>query len=123
MKEKIQFQNVDEYIRTFPENIQQLLSEIRKLILKLAPEAGETIAYGMPAYKTYGKPLVYFAGHKNHIGFYATPSGHSAFEKDLSVYRGGKGSVKFPIDQPIPYELIGRIIQFRVNENAKNAKK
>jgi uncharacterized protein YdhG (YjbR/CyaY superfamily) len=77
----------------------------------------ESIAYGMPAYKINGKPLVYFAGYKKHIGFYATPSGHTEFADELSKYKQGKGSVQFPLDKPIPYELIRRIVAFRVNEN------
>jgi len=73
----------------------------------------------MPAYKLYGKPLVYFAGFKNHIGFYATPTGHSAFREELSQYKQGKGSVQFQLDKPIPYELIGQIVEFRVVENTE----
>ncbi|MBN2262706.1 MAG: DUF1801 domain-containing protein, partial [Prolixibacteraceae bacterium] len=75
------------------------------------------MAYGMPAYKTYGKPLVYFAAFKSHIGFYATPSGHEQFAQELSAYKQGKGSVQFPTNQAIPYELIGRMVEFRVNEH------
>ena len=78
----------------------------------------ESMAYGMPAYKLNGKPLVYFAGHKNHIGFYALPTGHSLFNHELSKYKHGKGSVQFPVDQPIPFDLIKRIAEFRVNENS-----
>jgi uncharacterized protein YdhG (YjbR/CyaY superfamily) len=77
----------------------------------------------MPAYKTHGKPLVYFAGFKKHIGFYATPTGHAEFKSELSQYKQGKGSVQFPIDQPVPYELIDRIVEFRVQENRSIAKK
>ena len=108
---------VDEYIRTFPEEVQKLLTKIRAIIKEKAPEAVEGISYGMPAYKIYGKPLVYFAGFKNHIGFYATPSGHSEFAPELSKYKQGKGSVQFPLDQPIPFDLIERIVEFRVKEN------
>ena len=109
---------VDQYIAGFPANIQQLLKEIRKAILETAPDASESISYGMPAYKLNGKPLVYFAGYKNHIGFYATPSGHSAFAKELAGYKQGKGSVQFPITDPLPTDLISRIVQFRVEENS-----
>ena len=80
------------------------------------------MSYGMPAYKLKGKPLVYFAGFKNHIGFYATPSGHTEFARELSKYKQGKGSVQFPIDQPMPLELISLIVQFRVFENIEKAK-
>lgn len=83
----------------------------------MAPNAVESISYGMPGYKLNGKPLVYFAGYKAHIGLYATPSGHSEFAQELSVYKQGKGSVQFPLNQPMPYELIKRIILFRINQN------
>ncbi|MHC1708613.1 MAG: iron chaperone [Bacteroidales bacterium] len=108
---------VDEYIQAFPEEVQILMQKIRAIILEKAPEAAESIAYGMPAYKTKGKPLVYFAGFKNHIGFYALPSGHARFAQRLSEYKQGKGSVQFPLNKPIPFELIEQITEFRVNEN------
>jgi uncharacterized protein YdhG (YjbR/CyaY superfamily) len=113
----------DTYIATFPNDIQEILIKIRKTILEKAPNAIESMSYGMPAYKTNGKPLVYFAGYKNHIGFYATPQGHTEFSKELSKYKSGKGSVQFPIDQPMPLDLIGRIVEFRVNENQSKTKK
>jgi uncharacterized protein YdhG (YjbR/CyaY superfamily) len=112
----------DEYIAGFPGDIQLILNQVRETIQHAAPDAEESIAYGMPAYKTYGKPLVYFAGFKNHIGFYATPTGHSAFTKELSQYKQGKGSVQFPINQPMPLELIAQIVEFRVIENQEKAK-
>lgn len=115
------YHTVDEYIATFPASTQKLLEQIRRTIKKAAPEAEETISYNMPAYKLNG-PLVYFAGYKNHIGFYATPTGHSAFKKELSNYKEGKGSVQFPIDQPLPLDLIRRIVKFRVEENARKKK-
>lgn len=108
---------VDNYIRSFPENVQVILKQIRAIIKENAPEAEESFAYQMPAYKTYGKPLVYFAGFKNHIGFYATPTGHAKFEKELSKYKQGKGSVQFPLDKPLPLDLIARMVKFRVKEN------
>ncbi|SDQ09801.1 iron chaperone [Flagellimonas zhangzhouensis] len=108
---------IDQYIAKFPEEVQEHLLKIRSLIKKLAPEALEVMAYGMPGYKTNGNPLVYFAGYKNHIGFYATPSGHAEFQKELSNYKQGKGSVQFPLGQPIPYDLIQKIVEFRVKEN------
>ncbi|MBL7883041.1 MAG: DUF1801 domain-containing protein [Bacteroidia bacterium] len=114
---------IDKYIQGFPENVQPILQAIRKVILENAPEAEEQIAYGMPAYKINKKPLVYFAAFKNHIGFYATPSGHEEFKDELSKYKQGKGSVQFPINKAIPYELIKKIVKFRVNENNKKAKK
>ena len=111
---------VDKYIAQFPTPVQAVLTRIRVLIKENAPEAEETIAYGMPAYKTHRKPLVYFAAFKQHIGFYATPSGHSAFSEALARYKQGKGSVQFPIDQPIPFDLIASIVRFRVEENNAN---
>lgn len=114
---------VEKYISDFPADIQNILKQVRNTIKKAAPEAVESIAYGMPAYKTNGKPLVYFAGYNNHIGFYATPTGHSKFADELSKYKQGKGSVQFPIDNPIPYNLIERIVMFRVSENLIKSKK
>jgi uncharacterized protein YdhG (YjbR/CyaY superfamily) len=114
--------NIDEYISGFPDDIQLILDKVRSTIKMAAPEAVESISYGMPAYKTYGKPLVYFAAFKNHIGFYALPTGHAEFAKELSKYKQGKGSVQFPIDLPIPFELIARIVEFRVIENQEKAK-
>jgi len=112
----------DEYIAGFPGDIQLILNQVRATIKQAAPDAEESTAYGMPAYKLNGKPLVYFAGFKNHIGFYATPSGHSEFAKELSKYKQGKGSVQFPLNQPIPYDLIAQIVEFRVVENLKKGK-
>jgi uncharacterized protein YdhG (YjbR/CyaY superfamily) len=114
---------IDNYINSFPEDIQNMMIQIRSIIKENAPDAVESFSYGMPAYKTNGKPLVYFAGFKNHIGFYATPTGHQEFASELSKYKQGKGSVQFPLDQPIPYHLIARIVEFRVVENSKKATK
>ena len=108
---------IENYIAQFPDNVQEILRKVRQLIKDIALEAEERMAYGMPGYKTNKKPLVYFAAYKNHIGFYAMPSGHSEFKAELSKYKQGKGSVQFPIDQPMPYELIERIVKFRVKEN------
>jgi len=114
--------SIDEYIADFQEDIQSLLIQVRSAIKQAAPDAEESIGYGMPAYKTHGKPLVYFAAFKNHIGFYATPTGHSEFAEELSKYKQGKGSVQFPIDQPMPLKLIEQIVEFRVIENQEKAK-
>ncbi len=108
---------IDEYIKTFPEDIQSILEKIRETIRNAAPEAVETISYQMPAFKLNGRNLVYFAAWKNHIGFYATPSGNEAFKKELSPYKGAKGSVRFPIGKPIPYDLVRKIVIFRIKEN------
>ncbi len=119
---KTDFQSVDEYIKIFPNDIQSILEKVRQIIIKNAPKADESISYGMPAYKTNGKPLVYFAGYKNHIGFYATPTGHLEFSEELSKYKQGKGSVQFSLDKPIPFDLIQRIVLFRAKENEQKYK-
>lgn len=108
---------VDQYISQFPEEVQEILKKVRSLILKCAPDAVELMSYGMPGYKLNKKPLVYFAGYKNHLGFYATPSGHSHFQEQLSRYKQGKGSVQFPLIEDIPYDLIEEMVRFRVAEN------
>ena len=108
---------IEIYIKQFPDNVQEILQNIRKLINDNAPEADELFSYGMPAYKLNKKPLVYFAAFKKHIGLYATPSGHKEFQDKLAKYKQGKGSVQFPIDKPIPYKLIRRIVKFKVTEN------
>ncbi|MCS3553766.1 MULTISPECIES: iron chaperone [unclassified Sphingobacterium] len=112
----VEFKTVEEYIACFPKEVQEILLQVRNTILQHAPQATEGIAYGMPAYKLKGKPLVYFGGYQKHIGFYATPTGHSKFEIELASYKQGKGSVQFPLREPIPFELIGRIVEFRVSE-------
>ena len=112
---------IDEYISGFPEDIQTLLQQIRVTIREAAPEAEEAIKYAMPTFVLNGN-LVHFAAFKNHIGFYPVPSGIEAFKKELSVYKGAKGSVQFPLDQPMPLELITQIVKFRVSENMKKAK-
>ena len=104
---------VEIYIKSFPEEVQEKLLEIRKIIFSAAPEAKEKISYGMPGFFLNSKPLVYFAAYKNHIGFYATPNGHEKFAKELSVYKQGKGSVQFPLNKEIPLDLIRRIVEFR----------
>jgi len=114
--------NIDEYIAGFPEDIQMILEEVRATIKKAAPDAKETISYQMPTFTLNGN-LVHFAAFKNHIGFYPIPTGIEAFKKELSVYKMGKGSVQFPIDKPLPLNLISRIVEFRVMENELVAKK
>jgi uncharacterized protein YdhG (YjbR/CyaY superfamily) len=119
--------NIDEYISDFPADVQKRLQEIRTTIQKAAPDAGETINYAIPTFTLNGN-LVHFAGYKNHIGFYPTPSGIEAFKKELSVFEGAKGSVQFPLDKSLPLGLISKIVKFRVKENlekasAKNTKK
>ncbi|HMP29935.1 MAG TPA: DUF1801 domain-containing protein [Saprospiraceae bacterium] len=114
---------VEEYINQAPEAIQGILRKVRQIILEEAPNAVESIAYMMPAYKTNGKPLVYFGASKKHLGFYATPTGHSQFEDRLALYKQGKGSVQFPYNKEIPYDLIREIVQFRIQENETISKK
>ena len=116
-------ENIEQYINALPVEIQKIVQQIRRIIKTEAPNCTESISYGMPAYKTFGKPWVYFAAFKNNIGLYATPSGHAQFSETLSKYKQGKGSVQFPINQPIPYELIKEIIAFRVKENEEKFSK
>jgi uncharacterized protein YdhG (YjbR/CyaY superfamily) len=111
---------IDEYIAGFPDDVQAILQKIRITVREAAPQAQETIKYRMPTFTLEGN-LVHFAAFKNHIGFYPIPTGIEAFKQDLSVYKQGKGSVQFPLDQPIPYDLIGRIVAFRVKENLEKA--
>ena len=114
---KTNFQTIDEYIGTFPKDVQAILETVRQTIRKAAPETEEAISYQMPTFKLNGRYLVYFAAWKNHIGFYPVPSGIEAFKKELSSYKQGKGSVQFPINKPIPYDLVKKIIKYRVKEN------
>ena len=107
---------VDEFISNYPQDVQTILQKIRALIQKSAPGAEETIGYGIPTFKLNGKNLVHFSAFKEHIGFYPTPTGIEKFKKELSAYEGAKGSVKFPLNKPIPYALITKIVQFRVKE-------
>lgn len=111
------YPNVESYIASFPENTRNILESVRALILEEVPDAEEGIAYQMPAYKYLGHPLVYFAGFAKHVGLYALPSGHARFEKQLAGYKQGKGSVQFPLSQPVPYDLIREIVRFRASEN------
>ncbi len=114
------FRSIDEYIATFPKEIQALLEAVRGAIKAAAPEAEERISYQMPAFALNGN-LVYFAALKDHIGLYPTSSGIEAFKDELSAFEGAKGSVRFPIDQPLPLDLISRIVRFRVAENLDRA--
>lgn len=107
---------IDDYIRTFPPDVRNILEQLRKTIHEIAPEAEETIRYGIPTFTLNGN-LVHFAAFRNHIGFYPTPSAIKAFREELSPYNHAKGSVQFPIDTPLPFDLVRRIVQFRVKEN------
>ncbi|HEX9510036.1 MAG TPA: DUF1801 domain-containing protein [Puia sp.] len=113
--------DIDEYIAGFPKDIQQMLEDVRAAIRKAAPEAEEAIKYAIPTFTLNGN-LVHFAAFKNHIGFYPTPTGIASFAKELSAYKGAKGSVQFPLDKPMPLTLISRIVKFRVKKNRERAK-
>ncbi len=108
--------SINAYIKKYPKEIQTILQKIRESIREVAPETTEVITYGIPTFKFNGKNLVHFGAWKNHIGFYATPSGNAAFKKELSKYKGAKGSVQFPLDKSIPYALIKKIVTYRVKE-------
>ncbi len=117
-KPKKTFKTIDEYVAAFPENVQVILEEIRQAIRESAPDAKEAISYQIPTFKLKGN-LVHFAAFKNHIGFYPAPSAINAFKKELTSYEVSKGTVKFPIDEPIPLELIKKMVEYRVKENLK----
>jgi uncharacterized protein YdhG (YjbR/CyaY superfamily) len=113
---------IDEYIARFPDDIQAILQQIRLTIRKAAPDAEEKISYQMPTFTLNGN-LVHFAAFKKHIGFYPVPTGIEQFKKELSRYEGGKGSIRFPLDKPIPFDLIRKIVRFRAKENLARAKR
>ncbi|AWH83623.1 hypothetical protein HYN59_00165 [Flavobacterium album] len=113
--------DIDDYIAGFPEEVQKLLQEVRETVQSTAPDATEKISYGMPTFALNGN-LVYFAAFKNHIGFYALPSGTKAFREELATYKTGKGSIQFPFDRPLPLKLIQQIVKFRIAENEEKAK-
>src|SRR5688572_9460560 len=115
--------DIDEYIAGFPKDTQKILEQIRVTIKKSAPDAEETISYAIPTFTLKGHYLVYFAGYKNHISLYPAPRGNKEFKKELSVYKGGKGTVQFPLDKPMPLKLITKIVKFRVKENSEKDKK
>jgi len=111
-----EYTDINAYISNYPVEIQTILEKVRKTIQQAAPEAKEAIKYGMPTFVLNGN-LVHFAAYKNHIGFYPAPTGIDAFINDLAQYRTGKGTIQFPIDKPIPFDLITKVVKFRVNEN------
>ncbi|MGZ6316749.1 MAG: iron chaperone [Anaerolineales bacterium] len=119
-KKKAGYNSIDEYIETFPEDIQKKLRQVRTTVRAAAPDAEEKISYQMPTFTLNGN-LVYFAAFKNHIGLYPTPSGTEAFKRELAGYKAAKGSIQFPLDEPLPLKLITRIVKFRVAENRKKA--
>ena len=109
---------IDEYIGQYPPAVQEILNQIRAVVKEEAPQAVEKISYGLPTFYQNGN-LVHFGAHSRHIGFYPTPSGMEAFKQELTGYKGSKGSVQFPLDQPMPYDLIRRIVKFRLSQNQK----
>jgi len=111
------YETIDEYIEAFSEDVQAILRKMRQTIRDAAPGAVEAISYQMPTFKLNGRNLVHFAAFKSHIGFYPIPSGIEAFKEELSPYKQGKGSVQLPLDEPIPYDLVERIVKYRVKEN------
>src|SRR5262245_60356846 len=113
--------DIDAYIAGFPSDVQEILQKIRVTIRKAAPDAEETISYKMPTFTLKGKYLIYFAGYKKHIGLYPAPRGTEKFNKELSAYRAAKSSVRFALDKPIPFDLISKIVRFRVQENLRRA--
>ena len=120
---KANFSSIDEYIATFPEDTQKIMQQLRKAIKTAAPKAEEKISYQMPTFTLNGRYLVYFAGWKTHIAFYGAPRGNAEFKEDLSVYESGQGTLKFPLDKPMPLKLISKIVKFRVAENLKKTDK
>lgn len=114
--QNVQAGNIDQYIAAFPGEVQKLLQQMRSIIRKAAPKAEETISYAIPTLKLNGN-LVHFAAFKNHIGFYPGPSGIEAFKDEFSTYHAAKGSVRFPLDQPLPVALISKVVKFRAKEN------
>ncbi len=109
---------IDEYISSFPEATQKLLKQMRSTIHKAAPQATEAIAYGLATFKLNGN-LVHFGGYKTHIGFYPAPRGIEAFKKETAQYQGGKGTLQFPLDKPLPLDLVTKIVKYRLEENLK----
>jgi uncharacterized protein YdhG (YjbR/CyaY superfamily) len=120
---KVSFNSIDEYIATFPKDVQKIMKQLRATIKAAAPKAGEKISYNMPTFTLNGTYLVYFAGWKTHIAFYGAPRGSAEFKEDLSAYETGQGTLKFPLDKPMPFALITKIVKFRVAENLKRTDK
>jgi len=115
------FNSIDEYIATFPEEVQKILEEIRATIKTAAPDAREKISYQIDAFELNGKNLVHFAGWKKHIAMYSIPSGSERFNKEVLQYVGGKGTLKFPLDEPLPLKLISKVVKLRIADNLEKA--
>jgi uncharacterized protein YdhG (YjbR/CyaY superfamily) len=119
---KTNFKSVDEYIKTFPGNVQKALRSVRNTIKQVIPDAEEVISYQIPTFKLYGKYIIYFAGWANHISVYPKPRSDGALIKELYKFKGGKGTVQFAIDKPIPLSLVKKIVKYRVKENSERQK-
>jgi len=120
---KAGFTSIDEYIATFPEDVQKIMKQLREAIKAAAPQAEEKISYQMPTFTLNGTYLVYFAGWKTHIAFYGAPRGNAEFKEDLSAYETGRGTLKFPLHKPMPFDLVTKIVKFRIAENLKRTDK
>jgi len=120
---KVTFQSMDEYIASFPDDVQKILGEVRAIIRAAAPEAEETISYNIPTFTLNGKYLIYFAGWKHHISIYPIPTGSESFNKQVGKYVEGKGTLKFPIDKPLPLRLITKIVHLKLAESRKRMEK
>ena len=121
--DKVVFTSVDQYIGTFPEEVQKTLEEIRNTIKAIVPDAKEKISYQIPCFELNGRNLIHFAGWNRHISMYPVPTGDEAFEKKIARYVAGKGTLKFSLDEPIPLELIGEVVRFRLADNLENTGK
>jgi uncharacterized protein YdhG (YjbR/CyaY superfamily) len=113
--------DIDEYIAGFPEEVQQILQQVRATIRQAAPEAEETISYAIPTFKLAGKYLIYFAGHTSHVGLYPVPAAGGELAEEISRYQAGKGTLRFPLDRPIPFDLITKVVKLRAKENQERA--
>jgi uncharacterized protein YdhG (YjbR/CyaY superfamily) len=117
-----QFKTIDEFIASFPKNVRIVLEELRRVIRESAPGVEETLSYGIPTFDLNGRHLVHFSAYKSHVGFYPTSSGIEAFKKELSRFKTSKGTVQFPLDKPIPFDLVRKIVKFRVKETESKKK-
>ena len=122
-KSRSQFKTMEEYIAEFPKNVRDVLEELRRVIRYSAPKAEETISYGIPTFDLNGRHMVHFAAYKNHVGFYPTSSGIKAFRKELSPFKTSTGTVQFPLYKPIPFDLVRKIVKFRVKETEAEKEK
>lgn len=121
-EDKVRFTSMDEYIASFPQETQKVLEDIRATVKAVAPDAKEKISYQIPTFELNGRNLIHFAGWKKHVSLYPVPAGDEAFEKKISKYVAGKGTLKFPLDKPLPMKLISKIVEYRVADNLKNIK-